>query len=75
MEKVRWHGPMEENIKDNSKMIWEMVLEYMNGVMDENLKGIGRMISRMVKVYTLQKITKESKVFGIMEREFNNSMI
>lgn len=48
---VYLHGKMEENIKDNTLMIKNMVLENSSGQMEECIKVFGKMDNNMVKVF------------------------
>ena len=62
-------GLMEENMRENIKMIKKKVMEYLNGPMEQNLKGYGKMENKTErkKCFFLQKILGK-KVYGKMER-------
>ena len=63
---------MEENMKENIKMIKKMDLVHLNGQMEKDIKAIGKMENKMEKenFISLLKINGK-KEFGKKEKEKN----
>ena len=72
MEKVNSHGKMGKNIKDNTKKIKNMVMEYLVGQMVNLLVAIGRMENNMEKELMSIVKGKNKKEIGLMVKDLND---
>ena len=61
MEKVYLFGLMEENMKENIKMIKKKDLEYLNGQMVESLEDYGKMVNKMEKEKYIFQLSKNGE--------------
>ena len=75
MDMVVTFGKMEENMKDNTKTIRNTEKASMFGLMAENTMVCGKKENSMDMVCTYLKTALVGKESGIMERDFNGSMI
>ena len=67
------NGLMEKDTKDNTSMIKNMDMVYLNGRIIENMKDTGNMVNNMVEELLLFQVERKRKGFGIKGRESNGS--
>mmetsp|Transcript_4323 Transcript_4323/g.3624 ORF Transcript_4323/g.3624 Transcript_4323/m.3624 type:complete len:84 (+) Transcript_4323:262-513(+) len=64
---------MENDMKENLKMIEDMGMANLDGLMEESMKEDGKLENSTVKVFSSVKMAKKRQVNGKMEKELNGS--